>query len=164
MPHCFLGIDVGGTKVHALIADDSGKALSYGIAGPGNPLTVGYGGMTKALHEASQQALSEAKISKENIASAGFGVAGYDWPSQQEAILGAIQSLELNVPVKVVNDAIIGLLAGAEEGWGLAIVAGTGANCRGWDKERREGRVTGFGSRMGEGTGATVLRTCRRSR
>jgi N-acetylglucosamine kinase-like BadF-type ATPase len=58
----------------------------------------------------------------------------------------------------VVNDAILGLLAGSPEGWGLAVVAGTGCNCRGWDAQRRrEGRVTGAGSYLGEGAGGSDL-------
>jgi N-acetylglucosamine kinase-like BadF-type ATPase len=51
-----------------------------------------------------------------------------------------------------------GLVAGAEEGWGVVVVSGTGSNCRGWDREhKREGRVTGHGVLMGEGTGGTEL-------
>jgi len=51
-----------------------------------------------------------------------------------------------------------GLVAGAEEGWGVVVVSGTGSNCRGWDREhKREGRVTGHGVLMGEGAGGTEL-------
>jgi N-acetylglucosamine kinase-like BadF-type ATPase len=49
-------------------------------------------------------------------------------------------------------------VAGAEEGWGVVVVSGTGSNCRGWDREhKREGRVTGHGVLMGEGAGGTEL-------
>jgi N-acetylglucosamine kinase-like BadF-type ATPase len=49
-------------------------------------------------------------------------------------------------------------VAGAEEGWGVVVVSGTGTNCRGWDREhKREGRVTGHGVLMGEGAGGTEL-------
>ena len=30
----FLGIDIGGTKSHALIADEEGRAVGFGQAGP----------------------------------------------------------------------------------------------------------------------------------
>jgi N-acetylglucosamine kinase-like BadF-type ATPase len=51
-----------------------------------------------------------------------------------------------------------GLIAGSEEGWGVAVVSGTGSNCRGWDREhQREGRVTGHGILMGEGAGGSEL-------
>ncbi|HEX9617129.1 MAG TPA: hypothetical protein VGA03_06905, partial [Anaerolineales bacterium] len=56
------------------------------------------------------------------------------------------------------NDAILGLLAGSAEGWGIAVVSGSGCNCRGWDREhRREGQVTGHGLMMGEAAGASEL-------
>jgi N-acetylglucosamine kinase-like BadF-type ATPase len=40
----------------------------------------------------------------------------------------------------------------------VAVVSGTGCNCRGRDKDhKREGRVTGFGILMGENAGGTEL-------
>jgi N-acetylglucosamine kinase-like BadF-type ATPase len=72
--------------------------------------------------------------------------------------LEAIATLGLTAPVSLVNDALLGLLAGTAEGWGVAVVSGTGCNCWGWDKTRqRQGQVTGGGSLMGEGAGATEL-------
>jgi N-acetylglucosamine kinase-like BadF-type ATPase len=154
----FLGVDVGSTKTHALIADDQGRVAGFGMAGPGNHENVGYAGLTAAIVTAADEALVAARISKDQIAGAGFGVAGFDWPSEKPNTLRAIGALGLAAPVEVVNDAILGLLAGSAEGWGVAVVSGTGCNCRGWTREReREGRVTGAGLRMGEGAGATEL-------
>jgi N-acetylglucosamine kinase-like BadF-type ATPase len=49
--------------------------------------------------------------------------------------------------VEIVNDATLGIFAGAPQGWGISVVSGTGCNCRGWSKDlRREGRVVGGGS------------------
>ncbi len=152
-----LGVDVGATKTHALIADELGQAIGFGEGGAGNPQNVGYPGLTAALITAVDQALQSAGISRERIAGAGFGIAGYDWPSQREVTLRALQPLELSAALEIVNDTIVGLLAGAAEGWGVALVAGTGCNCRGRDRNRREGRVTGFGSQFGEAAGATEL-------
>jgi N-acetylglucosamine kinase-like BadF-type ATPase len=62
------------------------------------------------------------------------------------------------MPIEIVNDAILGLLAGSPEGWGLAVVSGTGCNCWGWDKTRtRIGHVTGEGWYMGEFAGSSEL-------
>jgi N-acetylglucosamine kinase-like BadF-type ATPase len=63
--------------------------------------------------------------------------------------------MDLNAPLEAVNDTIIGLLTGASQGWGIAVVAGTGTNCWGWDKNHRVGRVTGLG--YGEYGGAGDL-------
>jgi len=98
--------------------------------------------------------MAEAGISIGQIAGAGFGLAGYDWPSERQATLDAIRPLELSAPLEVVNDAAIAVPAGAAEGWGVAVVAGTSCNCWGWDRQRRHlGRMTGFSGLMGEAAG-----------
>jgi len=158
MNNYFLGVDVGSSKTRALIADEFGHTLGLGESGPGNHEVVGYPGLTEALHAAAGQALASAALRRDQIIGAGFGISGYDWPSETKPILQAISALSLQAPIQVVNDAIIGLLAGSAQGWGIALVSGTGCNCWGWDRERqREGRVTGDGIRMGEAAGASDL-------
>ena len=154
----FLGADLGATKTHTLIVDETGKAAGFGESGPGNHETVGYDGMFEAMHAGLQQALQASGLSKADIAGAGFGVAGFDWPSEYEITAQTIDRLGLTAPYKFVNDAVPGLVAGSEEGWGVVVVSGTGSNCRGWDREhKREGRVTGHGVTMGEGAGGSEL-------
>jgi len=155
MPTYFLGVDIGGTKSHALIADGDGNALGFGTYGPGNHEEVGYEGLRTALQTVTDKAVIMAGITKDQISAGGFGVAGYDWPSERQPTLDAIQSIGLSAPVEAVNDTIIGLLAGASKGWGVAVVAGTGTNCWGWDEHHNVGRVTGVG--YGEYGGAGNL-------
>ena len=154
----FLGADLGATKTHTLIVDESGNALGFGESGPGNNETVGYDGMYAAMRDSLEQALHASGLKKADIAGAGFGVAGYDWTSEFEITAKTIDRLGLNAPYKFVNDTVPGLVAGSEAGWGVVVVSGTGCNCRGWDREhKREGRVTGHGVTMGEGAGGTEL-------
>jgi len=154
----FLGIDVGGSKTHALVADEEGRACGFGKAGPGNHEGVGYDGLSAAMQAATRQALAQAGIAPLQIAGAGFGLGGYDWPSELPPTLEAIRPLGIdNASVEVVNDAMIGLVAGAQEGWGLAVVAGSGCNCWGRNRQHRYGNVTGMGFPMGEGAGAGEL-------
>ncbi len=158
MTRYFLGADVGSSKTHALIADETGKAVGFGRAGPGNHEVVGYAGLSAALETAVGQALAAAGLTKQQLAGGGFGVSGYDWPCEREPTLAAIGSLGLQAPIEAVNDTALGLLAGAAAGWGVAVVSGTGCNCRGWDRLRqREGMVTGHGVPMGEAAGASEL-------
>jgi N-acetylglucosamine kinase-like BadF-type ATPase len=151
----FLGVDIGGTKSHALVSDDQGNALGFGTFGPGNHESVGYDGLQAALQAVTGKALVMAGLSMDQLSAGGFGVAGYDWPSERQPTLDAIDSIGLSTPVEAVNDTIVGLLAGASQGWGVAVVAGTGTNCWGWDKDHHVGRVTGVG--FGEHGGAGCL-------
>lgn len=158
MTRYFLGADIGSTKSHACVADETGTILGFGSAGAGNHESVGYDGMRRALADATHAALRSARISKRELAGAGFGVSGFDWHTERAAMLNAIATLELAVPLDVVNDAMLGVIAGAQEGWGVAVVSGTGCNCRGRTQDRkREGMVTGAGGLMGEGAGAGEL-------
>jgi N-acetylglucosamine kinase-like BadF-type ATPase len=156
----FLGVDIGATKSHALIADETGQAVGFGTAGPGNHEVVGYDGLIVVLDNITRQALERAATTRADLAGAGFGVAGYDWPSERAPTLEAIATLGLDCPVDTVNDTVIGLLAGVSEGWGIAVVGGTGENCWGWDQNRRVGRVTGNGGYLGEfgGSGWVAMR------
>jgi N-acetylglucosamine kinase-like BadF-type ATPase len=153
----FLGVDTGATKSHALIADEHGRALGFGKSGPGNYEAVGWDGMRQALHTITTQALASAGITRERITGAGFGIAGYDWPAEREPTERAIDSLGLSAPYGLVNDTIVGLLAGATEGWGVVVVAGTSNNCRGRDRQGLEGRVTGCGPWFAEYGGSGEL-------
>ncbi len=158
MTRYFLGVDVGSSKTHALIADEQGRVVGFGKSGAGNHEVVGYDGLADALNTAVGEALAMAGISRVDIAGAGFGVAGFDWPSEKAATLEAIDTLEFDAPVEAVNDAVLGLLAGAADGWGVAVVAGTGCNCWGRDQtHQRYGQVTGASLRMGEAAGAGEL-------
>jgi N-acetylglucosamine kinase-like BadF-type ATPase len=147
----FLGIDIGGTKSQAVIATRSGKAIGFGHGGAGNWEDVGYAGLRETLQAIARDALVSAGITRHQITGAGFGIAGYDWNSQRAPHMEAISSLGLeNARIELVNDTLIGMIAGSAAGWGIAIVAGTRANCMGRDLQGHIGRMTGYGPRMGE--------------
>jgi len=152
-----LGVDVGATKTHALITDETGEAVGFGRGGPGNHQVVGYSGLRDVLMLAVGQALDNASLTASQISGAGFGIGGYDWPRQLSDHLAAIAPLGLGGPVEVVNDSLIALFAGASKGWGVVLIAGTGNNCRGRDARGREARITGEGERFGEFGGASGL-------
>ncbi|MBN2385395.1 MAG: hypothetical protein JXB85_00115 [Anaerolineales bacterium] len=154
----FLGVDVGATKTHAMIADEDGVGVGFGEAGPGNHQNVGFDGLREALECSIGQALRGGGLKIKDIGGAGFGIAGYDWPSERQPMLEVLEGLDLAAPMRLVNDAIPGLVAGAQAGWGIVVVSGTGCNCHGWDREhKREGRVSGYGITTGEAAGGSEL-------
>ncbi len=87
MTQFFLGVDTGATKTHALIADETGRVVGFGVAGPGNHESVGYEGVELALKTSVSQALAMAGLDVAQISGAGFGIAGYDWPSERQPTL-----------------------------------------------------------------------------
>ena len=153
----YLGLDVGSSKTHALIADAAGRCVGFGAAGAGNYETVGYDGLTRAMQTAFAAAARMAGVGAADIAGAGFGVAGHDWPADRPPHLEAIATLGLGCPFELVNDAINGLLAGTTAGWGVNVTAGSSNNCRGRDRAGREGRIVGNGAPFGEYGGAAEI-------
>lgn len=150
----FLGVDVGGTKTHALLSEENGRVVGFATGGPGNWEGIGYDGLTRVLQEVLGKVTEAAGINVKDIVGAGMGIGGYDWPSQHQAHMDAIRPIGLNCPLEIVNDATLGLLAGASEGWGISVVSGTGCNCRGWSKDlKHEGRVVGGADWSGEAAG-----------
>ena len=157
----FLGGDLGGSKSHLLIADETGRAVGFAVGTGANHEMVGYGVVTDVVRDLLATALAGAGIEAGAIVGAGMGISGYDWQSERSDQLSALALAGLDgFPVEVVNDAVVGLLAGAREGWGIGLVSGTGCNCWGIDRRQRHGRVLGLGSRVGEfaGGGALVQR------
>src|SRR5262245_43273281 len=153
----FLGIDVGSSKTHAIIADESGRCIGFGKAGAGNHQGVGYEGLTNVLHESFAQARESSGVDPSDIAGAGFGVAGYDFPSDRDPHMEVIASLGLSCPVEVVNDGWNGLFAGATRGIGVNVTAGSSVNCRGRSTNGKEGRVVGNGPTFGEYGGGSEI-------
>ena len=146
----YLGIDVGSSKTHALIADETGRCTGFGSAGGGNYQGVGYEGLTRGLLQAFTQACQMAEVTAGQVAGAGLGIAGYDFPSDREPHLASIAHLGLHCPVDIVNDGVNGLLAGTTHGVGVNVTAGSGVNCCGRGPNGEEGRIVGNGTTFGE--------------
>ena len=153
----FLGMDVGSSKTLAVVADERGRCLGCGRAYGGNHQNVGYDGLAQVLQSSWQQASQTAGVALEQIAGAGFGVAGYDFPSERQSHLQSIAELGLSCPLELVNDGCNGLIAGTSHGIGVNLAAGSGVNCRGRGPDGREGRIVGNGVHFGEfGGGAEI--------
>src|SRR5512139_2969480 len=153
----FLGIDVGSSKTHALIVDENGQCVGFGKSGGGNNQGVGYERMAEVLRESFEMACRMASMPQAQIMGAGFGVAGYDFPSDHDEHVKAIASLGLSCPFEVVNDGWNGLFAAATNGIGVNVTAGSGVNCRGRGRNGQEGRVVGNGVDFGEFGGAIEI-------
>jgi N-acetylglucosamine kinase-like BadF-type ATPase len=153
----YLGIDVGGSKSHALITDAEGQVVGFGAAGTGTHERIGYDGLARILREITGQAASQAGISLDQIAGAGFGLCGYDWDSQRLPHLNAINAIGLTCPFELVNDAMLGLIGGSQHGFGVSVIAGTSCNACGRDQFGKHGKTIGMGQMLGEAGGGGEL-------
>lgn len=141
----FLGVDAGGTHTRALVADERGQILGVGKAGPGNWEVVGLEGTLAALRQAVGEALAGAGARPEEVTAAAFGLAGLDWPSDEERLRPVVEQLGLAGPKVLVNDTFVALRAGARDPWGVVIVAGTGTTVAGRNREGKTARTLGLG-------------------
>lgn len=153
----FLGVDVGSSKTHAIIADETGRCVGFGKAWGGNHQVVGYDGLENVLLESFERAREMSGVDSAQVVGAGFGVSGYDFPSDRDAHLQAISKLGLACPLEIVNDGLIGLFAGATNGIGVNVTAGSSNNCRGRNANGKEGRIVGNGEAFGELGGAVEI-------
>ena len=153
----FLGIDVGSSKTHAVIADETGRCIGLGNAGGGNHQSMGYARLAEVLQQSFAGASKTSGVEKDQLAGAGFGVAGFDFPSERTDHLRAVRTLRLSCPMEIVNDGFNGLMAGTSHGIGVNVTAGSGINSRGRGKNGSEGRIVGNGIDFGEYGGAIEI-------
>jgi N-acetylglucosamine kinase-like BadF-type ATPase len=163
-PDLLLAVDGGGTKTQAVVADLEGKVLARGLAPSSTVHNVGFDQSCEALTIAIEGALvnvlgpqgrGEGPVWRSaRIASACFGLAGIDSPEDEAQVSRWVREQAITQRFSVVNDSELILAAGTPEGWGVALVGGTGSVCLGRTREGRTVRVGGWGPILGdEGSG-----------
>ncbi|MFC2039636.1 ROK family protein [Chloroflexota bacterium] len=126
-----LGIDIGGTKIMAAVADDGGKIL--GQSRVPTPSAKKPEPVMEAVYRAAEKAATEAGASLTEVSAAGIAVAGVSNPAlgiihtspnltgfTEFAISRAFEE-KLGIPPYLINDANAGAVG--EHVWG----AGRGA-------------------------------------
>ncbi|MEO7912001.1 MAG: BadF/BadG/BcrA/BcrD ATPase family protein [Roseiflexaceae bacterium] len=150
-----LGIDGGGSRTRAAIADSSGTVLGQGQAGSSNYQSVGFTAATQALHEAIIAARVDARLEPDTrFDAACFGLAGAGRPDDQMRFTAWAAECGIATKVSCVSDAEIILAAGTPEQWGVALISGTGSFCWARSPDGSSVRVGGWGYLLGdEGSG-----------
>ncbi|MBW2702954.1 MAG: hypothetical protein JRF33_19200 [Deltaproteobacteria bacterium] len=145
-----LGVDGGGTKTLALVADSQGRVLGMGRAGSSNYQDCGRAGAEKQIRRALDLACRNAGIATSQLEAACLGLSGADRPRDFEFIRGFLDPLLPGLSSRLVNDSLIALRAGTEDGVGIALVAGTGSNVIGRNAEGQTLQVGGLGPLSGD--------------
>jgi N-acetylglucosamine kinase-like BadF-type ATPase len=122
MARIVLGMDIGGTKSHAVLADDTGKILGEGVGGSGNinfiPLEMAEQSFTEAITTAQKQ----AGIRKLETELAIIGIE-----PQPDPLIPCITRLAHPKKIMRKEEGECSLVAGLVEKVGLALIVGTGS-------------------------------------
>lgn len=137
-----LGLDAGGTKTHAALADDSGRILRV-ACGAGLDPTVGNGWQ----HELVQIL---ATLAPGKISAAVLGMPFHGEIAAISANQIAVSQHLIDGPVRVMNDVAIAFEGAFAGGNGVLILAGTGS--MGWTQRAANisVRVGGWGGAFGD--------------
>ncbi|HZN36463.1 MAG TPA: BadF/BadG/BcrA/BcrD ATPase family protein [Pirellulaceae bacterium] len=153
-----IGVDGGGTKTAAWLAslvDDT--ILGRGQAGPGNPRAAGFEVAQANIAAAVAAAFDDAKLSRQAVAAACFGLAGAGREVEQQLIADWALGRRIAKKVRVCGDAELILAAASPENCGVALIAGTGSLAWGRNQAGETTRCGGWGYLLGdEGSGYAI--------
>lgn len=154
-----LGIDGGGSHTVAILADatSEGAIFGRGVAGPSNIQSVGVDRALGELDRAIGLAFADAKLDRQPVTAAAFGLAGVDSPAAAGIIRDWAERRHLAYQLEVDNDATLLLVGGTPDGWGIAVVCGTGSIALGRAPDGRMDRCGGWGYLLGDEGSAYAL-------
>ena len=151
-----LGIDAGGSKTVALVADGNGRIVGEGRAGGANLQTEGELQVEKVLHEVIELAIHGRHDPPDAVC---LGMAGVDRDSDARVIREIMRRLGFRRNTLIVNDALIALVAGAGASPGVVVISGTGSIAYGVSHRGLAARAGGWGPTLGdEGSGYWIGR------
>lgn len=120
-----VGVDGGGTKTIAVIADLDGNVLGFGRAGNCdvyvNPIAVG------EVELAVMRACAAAGVSASDMSAQAYSLCGCDWPEDFDHWEAELTKREIGGNMRIVNDAVGALSSDVPDGNAIVIICGTGA-------------------------------------
>ncbi len=149
MNNFVIGIDGGGSRARARLANARGETLGAGDAGACNPQAVGFENAQREIRAAIQRAFDAAKVAKQLVAAACLGIGGVE-RADERALMREWARAEIAPRVEILNDAEIVLAAGTPENWGIALIAGTGSIAWGKTRAGKFARAGGWGYLIGD--------------
>jgi N-acetylglucosamine kinase-like BadF-type ATPase len=159
-----LGIDGGGTKTTALVADEQGNILAERQGKATNPNVVGHETAARTIHQLVTLCCDDVRCEPPELRSMVFGLAGVgrdpDRRRIREEVTKLFEGEKLAVPaVSVETDARIALEGAFAGGPGVVMIAGTGSIVVGKTLRGDVLRVGGWGRMIGdEGSGYAIGR------
>jgi glucosamine kinase len=159
MTFIVIGIDGGGSKTHAMVADESGRMLGETV-GPGSAVRPG-----QAEHSANviadvvRDALASCEMTHVTPRALCVGVAGAGRETERQALWQALVSRDLASELVIHSDFSIALDDAFGDGPGVLLISGTGSVAYGRSPTGATARCGGWGPAAGdEGSGAWIGR------
>jgi N-acetylglucosamine kinase-like BadF-type ATPase len=114
-----------------------------------SPHHIGVEGCLQVLSDLLGEATAAAGLG-ERPAIAQVMLAGADLPAEEDALRDAIEARGWAARTAVGNDTFAILRTGSEQGWGVAVVCGSGINCVGVAPDGRQARFLALGPITGD--------------
>ena len=127
-----LAVDGGNSKTDLALVDSDGRLLAA-LRGPTTShQQIGFEPGIERMAELVADLRNAAGVTSDAPAQVGvYGLAGADTPADTRRLAAALGRRGLAADVVVVNDAFTPIRAGAEHGWGVALICGQGVNAAG---------------------------------
>ncbi|PZS02950.1 MAG: hypothetical protein DLM56_10580 [Pseudonocardiales bacterium] len=153
-----IGVDAGGTRVRALVADVAGTRLGTGLAGAANPVSQGRERAVAAIADAVTAALSTVD-DPGRVAAMVVGLAGAETVADDlaDAVRSAVVDIGPQVRTELRSDIEVAFAAGTSELDGVLVLAGTGAVVAEVREGRLRRRLDGHGWLLGDDGSAMWL-------
>lgn len=151
-----LGVDGGGSKTLAVIADENGRVMGVGRAGGSNHQVAGVSAAVENIRQAMEQARTMAGIEWNQVQHTVYGLAGADRAKDIQLLGPALTQLP-PASWQVYCDTMIGLRLGSPEMVGVVLICGSGTNAAGRNRRGETVQTGGMGYLFGDGAGGTEL-------
>ena len=153
-----IGLDGGGTKTVAVLARGGKKDFSIigrGVSSASNPRVVGFDNAICAINDAVRHAFTDAKIPVLKTGLLVAGISGAGREEEKNILHKGISNLAKKVVIT--TDASLVLEEGLMEGWGIAVISGTGSMVLGKNQQGESFRSGGWGNILGDEGSAYAL-------
>ncbi|HEY4130873.1 MAG TPA: BadF/BadG/BcrA/BcrD ATPase family protein [Gemmatimonadaceae bacterium] len=159
MTFIVIGIDGGGSKTHAIVADDQGKTIAETV-GPGSAVRPGQADHSAAvIADVVRDALASCEMTHVTPRVLSIGVAGAGREKERQELWQALVSRDLATELVIHSDFSIALDDAFGDGPGVLLIGGTGSVAFGRSPAGATARCGGWGPVCGdEGSGAWIGR------
>lgn len=147
-----IGVDGGGTKTTAILANREGQIVAKKEVGPSNYQVAGKKKFKRLVLDIIDNLTGSSHIKKSEISKISLGLAGVGRENEKKEVHGILRDIGFDSIVE--NDAVIALMGALGGKPGVVIIAGTGSIALGKNDKDEIARAGGWGYILGdEGSG-----------